>query len=173
MQMKCCYGQKNLGSICSILSPSPTHLSHTRNITLSRIKCERYIFIKKSVRSFIEVRHYCWLCFRMYYVYVCGYTTIVYILFELDKNTWIYVNVYRQIIIIILLFFHTSISWWFSTEVWATASLIKESRTVLSILADVNNAVVWMVSTCPLISKSSNPVPIFWLLDRAHQLQLV
>ena len=55
MRKKCCYGQKNVGSICSSLSPSPTHLSHTRIITLSRIKCERYIFIKKWVRSFIEV----------------------------------------------------------------------------------------------------------------------
>ena len=31
------------------------------------------------------------------------------------------------------------------------------SRTLLSILADLNNAVVWMLSTCPLISKSSCP----------------
>ena len=31
------------------------------------------------------------------------------------------------------------------------------SRTLLSILVDLNNAVVWMVSTCPLISKSSTP----------------
>ena len=31
--------------------------------TFSRIKCDKYIFIKKCVRSFIEVRHYCWLCF--------------------------------------------------------------------------------------------------------------
>ena len=31
------------------------------------------------------------------------------------------------------------------------------SRTLLSFLADLNNAVVWMVSTRPLISKSSNP----------------
>ena len=30
------------------------------------------------------------------------------------------------------------------------------SWTLLSILADLNNAVVWMVSTCPLISKSSS-----------------
>ena len=30
-------------------------------------------------------------------------------------------------------------------------------RTLLNILADLNNAVVWMVSTLPLISKSSNP----------------
>ena len=31
------------------------------------------------------------------------------------------------------------------------------SRTLLSIQADLNNAVVWMVSTRPLISKSSRP----------------
>ena len=50
--------------------------------TLSRIKCERYISIKKCVRSFLEVCHYCWLCYRLYlsmhtciFVYVCGYTT--------------------------------------------------------------------------------------------------
>ena len=30
------------------------------------------------------------------------------------------------------------------------------SRTLLSILTDLNNAVVWMVSTCPFISKSSS-----------------
>ena len=31
------------------------------------------------------------------------------------------------------------------------------SRTLLSILADLNNAVVWLLSTFPLISKSSSP----------------
>ena len=31
------------------------------------------------------------------------------------------------------------------------------SGTLLSVLADLNNAVVWMVSTCPIISKSSSP----------------
>ena len=35
--------------------------------TLSRIKNERCIFIKKRVRSFIEVRHYVGLC----YAYIC------------------------------------------------------------------------------------------------------
>ena len=53
-------------------------ISYTQpNSTLSRIKCERYIFIKKCVRSYIEVRHYCWLCLRLYlyYVYICVYTT--------------------------------------------------------------------------------------------------
>ena len=69
MRKKCCYGQKNLGSICSSLSPSPSHLSHTRNIILSRIKCERYIFIKKCVRSFIEVVHY--LLIVSAYICIC------------------------------------------------------------------------------------------------------
>ena len=32
---------------------------------------------------------------------------------------------------------------------------LKVSRSLLSILTDLNNTVVWMVSTCPLISKSS------------------
>ena len=65
----------------SSLSPSPTHLLHTTTITLSRIKCERLFFIKKYVRSFIEVHHYCWQCFCIYlYTYTCscmyhGYTT--------------------------------------------------------------------------------------------------
>ena len=85
MRKKYCY-QKNFGSICGSLSTSPTHLSHITNInpyaTLSWIKCEKYIFLKKCVRSFIEVRHYVWLCLCLHmhvYVYVYmyyEYTTI-------------------------------------------------------------------------------------------------
>ena len=42
------------------------------------------------------------------------------------------------------------------------------SRTRLSILADLNNAVVWILSTCPLISKSSNPFTNFlWFVPSA------
>ena len=59
MRKKCCFGhKKNLGQYSS-LSLSPTHLSHITNITLSRIKCERYIFIKNCIRSFIEVHILC------------------------------------------------------------------------------------------------------------------
>ena len=36
--------------------------------TPSRIKCERYIFIKNSFVHWS--RHYCWLCFRIY-LYMC------------------------------------------------------------------------------------------------------
>ena len=37
------------------------------------------------------------------------------------------------------------------------SKFLQVSMTLLNILPDLNNAVVWMVSTCPLISKSSCP----------------
>ena len=52
-------------------------------------------------------------------------------------------------------FFHISVNWWFFTEVWVTASLLKSPGLVLRILAVLNNAVVWIVSTRPPTSKSS------------------
>ena len=46
-----------------------THLSHTTETsTLSRIKCEGYIFIKKCVCSFIEVRKLCLIMFPLIFV---------------------------------------------------------------------------------------------------------
>ena len=67
--------QRNLGSICCCVSPSPTHLSHITNInpfaTLSRIKCERYIFLKKCIRSSLLL-----IMFPCIVVYVlCNYRT--------------------------------------------------------------------------------------------------
>ena len=61
------------------------------------------------------------------------------------------------IIIIILLlerFFTSALDWWWFSLKSEWQQL---SRTLLSILADLNNVVVWMVSTHPLISKSSSP----------------
>ena len=82
------YGrEKNFGSICSSLSPSPSHLSHITNInpfaTLSRIKCERYIFIKKCVRSFVEVLHYV-------SIYICMYMSIQHKSLSISLKTEIY-----------------------------------------------------------------------------------
>ena len=51
--------------------------------------------------------------------------------------------------------FHTSVNWWFITGVWVIEGLYKSPG--LSILADLNKAVVWMVFTRPLISTSSSP----------------
>ena len=45
-------------------------------------------------------------------------------------------------------------------------------RTLLSILADLRNAVVLMVFTCPLICLPVS-LPILWRLFRVHELQLV
>ena len=66
------------------------------------------------------------------------------------------------IIIIILLF------WEFFTPALADSFHLslsdskspQDSRTLFSILADLNNVVVWKVSTRPLISKSSRPCKI-------------
>ena len=47
MRKKCCYDRRRTWGQYSSLSPSPTHLSHTTNITLSRIKWERLHFYKE------------------------------------------------------------------------------------------------------------------------------
>ena len=44
---------------------------------------------------------------------------------------------------------------------------------LLSILADFNNAVVWMVSIVPLISNSFSNFSMFYGLFQVHQLQIV
>ena len=71
--------------------------SHTQpTSTLSRIKCERYIFYKE-VCSFIHwVRILCWLCFciylYMYCVAACDYTTFKHYrcFWPLDPNRYYY-----------------------------------------------------------------------------------
>ena len=69
LRKKCCYSRRRTWGQYSSQSPSPTHLSQTTTITLSRIKCERYIFIKKCIRSFIEVRILCLIMSR--FIFVC------------------------------------------------------------------------------------------------------
>ena len=51
--------------------------------------------------------------------------------------------------------FHISFSWWSFNGVWVTASLLKSPG--LSILADLNKAIVWTVSIHPVIYKSFSP----------------
>ena len=75
-----------------------THLSHTTETsTLSRIKCERYIFIKKCVSSFIEVHKLCLIMFPLIFVlrlYNSGSTFYSPIYgsnrksFKFDRNIW-------------------------------------------------------------------------------------
>ena len=69
MRKKCCYcREKNLGQYSS-LSLSSAHLSHTTNINPFENKVwEIYIFIKKCVRLFIEVRKSCLIMFPLIFV---------------------------------------------------------------------------------------------------------
>ena len=62
--------RRTLGQYVAVCPPSPTHFSHATNITLSRIKCKRYIFYKE-VCSFVH-----WSS-SLLYGYGCEYTTFV------------------------------------------------------------------------------------------------
>ena len=53
-------------------------------------------------------------------------------------------------------YFHISVNWWSFTGVWMRTSLTN-SPELLSILTNLKNAVVWTVSTRPIISKSTSP----------------
>ena len=66
--------------------------------------------------------------------------------------------------------------WWykFFTFVFADGFLLESGSKFPGLfLTDPNNAVVWMVSTHPLISKSSSRCTNLWWKYWTHQLQLV
>ena len=68
-------GSRREEEVLSLIKCLSTHLSQTiETSTLSRIKCERYIFIKKCVRS-LKFVNYVWLSFRLYLYLYYGYTT--------------------------------------------------------------------------------------------------
>ena len=64
--------------------------------------------------------------------------------------------------------FQISFSWWFFYLSLSDSKSPRVSRTLLSILAILNNAVVWMVSTRPPV-----PLIILWWLYQKHQSRLV
>ena len=85
----------------------------------------------------------------------------------------IYYYYYYYYYFTLLRVFHTSVNWWFITEVWVIASLFKSPGPFL---------VFWDISTMlffgwsPLVRSSPNPpapASIFWWLYWAPQLQLV
>ena len=89
-----------------------------------------------------------------------GYLSMGRLLFQFPFSSFVsgllddIYNHYYYYYYLIIGVFHISVSWWFFTWVWVTASLL---RTLLGILAVPNNVVLWMVSTRPPTSKSSNP----------------
>ena len=74
------------------------------------------------------------------------------------------------IIISTLWVFYTSVCWLVLHRSLSVSVSPQVSRTFLSILADLRNTVVWMVSARPPISSSFSPVGG---TSRVHQLQLI
>ena len=59
--------------------------------------------------------------------------------------------------ILYLWVYHTSVSWWSSTGVWATENLLKSPGLFPVFCPILIIPVIWMVSTCVLIYNPSNP----------------
>ena len=57
-----------------------------------------------------------------------------------------------------LLVYEICVSWWSFTGVLSDSKSPQVSRTLLSILVDLNNVVIWMVSICPPISNNFSPL---------------
>ena len=68
-----------------------------------------------------------------------------------------------------IIIFHRSTRWWFLTGVRVTASHLK-SLGLLIIQADLNNAVVWILSARPLIPKSSTLCTIPYVTVRSARI---
>ena len=68
------------GQYVAVCSVSNSPLTHNPFATLSWIKCERYIFLKKCVRSslLLTMFSHIFIYMYMYCVVVCGFTTICY-----------------------------------------------------------------------------------------------
>ena len=68
MRKTFCHSQRNLGINMLQSVQSPTHHSHTTLSQPFRIKCERYIFLKKCVRSSLLL-----IMFPHVYIYIYIY----------------------------------------------------------------------------------------------------
>ena len=84
--------------------------------------------------------------------------TLQFLLSQFTAFSFCVINCFILLLLSFTLFqvFHTIISQWFLTGVWVTARFLK-SPGFFSV-TDLNNAVIWIVSTRPFISKSSSPL---------------
>ena len=117
--------------------------------------CIFYLFIGRNFRisCFVCIARFClgifWetlvssISFNLYFQVVLALLSTICSGLFIPKDPCVYCSYFS-----LLRGFHISVNWWLFTGV---------SWTLLSILSDLNNAVVWMASTRPLISKSSRP----------------
>ena len=75
----------------------------------------------------------------------------------LHISQWITLPTQSCLIIYYFRVFHISVSWWLFRWSLSDSKSPQVSRTRLRILADLSNAVIWIVSTRPPTSKSSRP----------------
>ena len=70
MRKKCCYSQKNFGSIQQSVSVSNSSLTHNQHHPFKNKVRERYFY--KEVCSFVYwSRHYVWLCYSYICISIC------------------------------------------------------------------------------------------------------
>ena len=105
----------------------------------------------KNLQIYLNLYYY------YYYYYYYFHTSVSWWSFT---GVWVTASLLRSpgffwVVIFICEFFHTNNSWWLFIEVSDIKSS-QESRTLLSIPANLNNVAVWMVSILPLISNSSS-----------------
>ena len=88
-------------------------------------------------------------------------------------HLWVLLNILLSLLSLLfysLTAFHISVIWWFFTGVWCQ-QFFQVSGTPLSILVDFSKAIVWTVSTRPVISSRPVFVTILWWLYQVQQLQ--
>ena len=134
--------------------------------TMFAIKTVKYLIWVARLIVFIYVGHFSWV---IYFGYTRrrGYLISVFLskiwLCILPRRTTVsWSQKYHYFTYLWVL--HNSVSWWFFTEIWVTASLLKSPEFFL---------VFWLISTMVLFPRPPVSVLILWWQYRAHQLQLV
>ena len=115
-------GGQNISVLFGLQLPLTVEPHTTLSNLINKVR-GTYILLKKSSCVCYSLRRYV----SSIYMYI---------------SAWISIWQYN---ITPLKFFHVSVSWWSFNGDWVTASLLT-CPGLLSILTDLNNAVVWMVS---------------------------
>ena len=119
--------------------------------TLKYVKMSTYLFIYSKGYLF-QLSRLCFLSFLNNFK-ACQ---IFQVYFMLELVVLVRIYIFQIFLFYFLRDFHISVGWWFFTGVWATASLLNSPGLFWVFWPNVNNALVWTVSTNPVISKSSS-----------------
>ena len=95
--------------------------------------------------------------------------------FSLMSNPGHHLSVWSKILSLFqsLQVIQNSVSWWYFNWILSISKFPQVTRTLLSILTDLNNDIEWIVVICLTISNSSSPLSKLWGTVQARQLELV